>query len=160
GRASDVRRLGERSHRKATWGQVSKSAVNQSVDAVQLGSVVMKTSDWALIISLCSFAVALSSFVWNVWSKFIYPKPAVRVTLQAKMIFQPGSPDHGHEIITLTATNFGPGDVTLHSVIFRHYRAGWWKNWRAYFSKHYRRQYGLLNPLEGFPARLNHTIGP
>ena len=59
----------------------------------------MTTSDWALIISLCSLAVALSSFVWNVWSKFIYPKPTVRVTLQATIIFQPGSTitaDSGH----------------------------------------------------------------
>ena len=31
----------------------------------------MTTADWALVISLCSFAVALAGFVWNVWSKFM-----------------------------------------------------------------------------------------
>jgi hypothetical protein len=120
----------------------------------------MTTSDWALIISLCSFAVALSSFVWNVWSKFIYPKPKVRVTFQATMIFHPGQRDHGQEFFTLTATNLGPGEVTLHSAVARHYREGWWKNWRAFFNRHYRRQYGILNPLEDFPRRFDHTIGP
>jgi len=120
----------------------------------------MTTSDWALIISLCSFAVALGSFVWNVWSKFIYPKPKLRVGFRATIIFQPGSPDHGREFFTLSATNYGPGDVTLHSAIIRHHRKGWWKNWRAFFNRHYRRQYGVLNPFEGFPHRFDHTIGP
>lgn len=80
----------------------------------------MRTSDWALIISLCSFAVALGSFVWNVWSKFIYPKAKIRVTFQATVIIQPGAPEHRPEFLTLTATNFGPGDVTLHSAILYH----------------------------------------
>lgn len=120
----------------------------------------MTTSDWALIISLCSFAVALGSFVWNVWSKFIYPKPQVQVTFQASMIFQPGAPDHGRKFLTLMATNLGPGEVTIHSAIVRHYRGKWWKNWRAFYNRHLRREYGVLNPLEGFPNRLNHTIGP
>jgi hypothetical protein len=34
----------------------------------------MTTADWALVISLCSVAVSLAGFVWNVWSKFIYPR--------------------------------------------------------------------------------------
>jgi hypothetical protein len=120
----------------------------------------MTTSDWALIISLCSFAVAVGSFIWNVWSKFIYPKPKVRVTFQATSIFHPGQQDHGQELLTLRATNFGPGDVTLQNTILRHYRAKWWKNWRALFNRHHRRQYGLLNPLEDFPRRFDHSIGP
>jgi hypothetical protein len=120
----------------------------------------MTTGDWALIISLCSFAVALSSFIWNVWSKFIYPKAKIRVTFQATMIFQPNTPGHGREFLTLSATNYGPGDVTIHSAIFQHYREGWWKNWRAFFNKHYRRQYAVLNPLENFPMRFDHSIGP
>ena len=120
----------------------------------------MTTSDWALIISLCSFAVAVGSFVWNVWSKFIYPKAKVRVTFQATMIFHPDRPDHGQEFLTLSATNYGPGEVTIHSAIFRHYREKWWKNWRAFFNKHYRRKYGILNPLDNFPMRFDHSIGP
>jgi hypothetical protein len=41
----------------------------------------MTTADWALIISLCSLLLAMAGFVWNVWSKFIYPKPKVRVSI-------------------------------------------------------------------------------
>jgi hypothetical protein len=82
----------------------------------------MTLSDWAFIISLCSFAVALSGFVWNVWSKFIYPKPRVRISFQATIVFHLGSTVNGPEILTLTATNFGPGDITLHSAILRHYK--------------------------------------
>jgi|SRR5271170_2654048 len=120
----------------------------------------MTTGDWAFIISLCSFAVALSGFVWNVWSKFIYPKPKVRVSFQATIIFHPGSDDHRREFLTLSATNLGPGDVTLHSAIIRQHREKWWKNWRSFFKKHLRREYGLLNPLEGFPLRFDHSVGP
>jgi hypothetical protein len=120
----------------------------------------MTTSDWALIISLCSFAVALSSFVWNVWSKFIYPKPKVRVALQATILFQPGSIINGPEFLTLRASNYGPGDVTIHSAILRHRKEKWWKNLRGFFNRHYRRRYGVLNPLENFPMRFDHTIGP
>lgn len=120
----------------------------------------MTTGDWALIISLCSFAVALGSFIWNVWSKFIYPKPQIRVTFQASIIFHPGSSDHQQEFLSLNATNHGPGDVTLHSAVVYHRKEKWWKDWRAFFKKHYRRQYGILNPLHDFPNRFDHTIGP
>jgi hypothetical protein len=120
----------------------------------------MTTGDWALVISLCSFAVALSSFVWNVWSKFIYPKAKLRVTFQASIIFQPGAPDHGKDFLTLAATNHGPGDVTVHSAVVYYYKEQWWKNWRALFKKQYRRQYGIVNPLEDFPHRFDYTHGP
>jgi hypothetical protein len=56
--------------------------------------------------------------------------------------------------------NLGPGDVTIHSAIVRYYKEKWWKNWRAFFNRHYRRQYGMLNPLEAFPDRLDYTKGP
>jgi len=38
----------------------------------------MTTADWALIVSIFSFLVSLGGFVWNVWSKFIYPRAKVR----------------------------------------------------------------------------------
>ena len=47
----------------------------------------LTTGDWALVISLCSFVVALASFVWNVWSKFIYPKGRVRTLARMVSIF-------------------------------------------------------------------------
>jgi hypothetical protein len=82
------------------------------------------------------------------------------VSFQATFIFHPNMPDHGREFLTLSATNYGPGDVTLHSAVLRHYRDGWWKSWRAFFNKHLRRQYGMLNPLQDFPMRFDHSIGP
>ncbi len=40
----------------------------------------MTTADWALVISICSAFLALASFIWSVWSKFIYPKARVETT--------------------------------------------------------------------------------
>jgi hypothetical protein len=37
------------------------------------------TADYALIVSVVSLFFAVASFVWNVWSKFISPKPKIRV---------------------------------------------------------------------------------
>jgi len=42
----------------------------------------MQTADWALVIGLFSLVVSVASFIWNVWSKFIYPKPVVRVSFR------------------------------------------------------------------------------
>jgi hypothetical protein len=120
----------------------------------------MTTGDWALIISLCSFAVALGSFIWNVWSKFIYPKPRVRVSFTASIIFHPGHADHKQEFLSLGATNLGPGDVILHSAVLRSRKRKWWRGWKGWYRRVYRFDYGMLNPLEGFPARMDHTIGP
>ena len=43
----------------------------------------MTAGDWAFVVSLCSFGVALFSLFWNIWSKFIYPKAQVKVGLSA-----------------------------------------------------------------------------
>jgi len=120
----------------------------------------MTTGDWAFVISICSFGVALGSFVWNVWSKFIYPKARVRITLQASVIFHPGQHDHKKEFISLSATNMGPGEVTLHGAVLRNRKVRWWKDPKAYLDRRYRFDYGLLNPLQDFPARFDHSIGP
>jgi hypothetical protein len=34
----------------------------------------MTTAVYAFVLSIFSFVVSLAAFVWNVWSKFIYPK--------------------------------------------------------------------------------------
>lgn len=39
----------------------------------------MTTADWALVVSFFSIAIAFASFIWNVWSKFIYPKPRLQL---------------------------------------------------------------------------------
>lgn len=74
----------------------------------------MTTADWALIVSLFSFLVSLGGFVWNVWSKFIYPKAQVRVTIS---IMDMSS--NGERVIMLSASNYGPTDITLKLAISR-----------------------------------------
>lgn len=72
----------------------------------------MTTGDWAFVVSLCSFFVSLAGFVWNVWSKFIYPRAKVRSNITVMQIVAgDGRPDGG--MILLSATNFGPTDITL-----------------------------------------------
>ena len=75
----------------------------------------MTTADWALIVSLCSFAVALASFIWNVWSKYIYPKPKVRVAL--RWSYPVFDTELGNPAISATATNHGPGRLTITSLV-------------------------------------------
>ncbi len=77
----------------------------------------MTTADWALIVSLGSAAISLGSFVWNVWSKFIYPKAKIEVYLSIIVIFQGG--ESSDPLVSLTATNHGPSDLLLHTVVMR-----------------------------------------
>jgi hypothetical protein len=109
----------------------------------------MQTADWAFIVSLCSVVIALFSVLWNIWSKFIYPKPTVRVGFSHMAIV--GSEE---EILTLSATNMGPISVTLHSAIVRKKRK-WLRKWLSRM-----RTYGILLPLHDYPFRKDHTIGP
>jgi hypothetical protein len=75
----------------------------------------MQTADWALVLSIFSFIVSLAGFIWNVWSKFIYPRAKVRASIAVMQIIQRGTQDR--TIVTLSATNYGPTDVTLHAAI-------------------------------------------
>ena len=107
----------------------------------------MKTADWALVISLCSAAISLAGFVWNVWSKFIYPKPKVLVSFNFMTIIQQGAVDR--EALSLSATNMGPGPTTLQSALVRRKHDNWFK----------KPGYGLLNPLHGLDGGVQ-TRGP
>jgi hypothetical protein len=106
----------------------------------------MTTADWALIISLCSAAISLAGFVWNVWSKFIYPKPRVRVSFN--FMTTVGSGAVRENVLCLSATNMGPGPVTLHSAVLRK---------RTFLRT---KGYALLNPLHNYPAQTGHSVGP
>src|SRR5579862_8738685 len=108
----------------------------------------MTVADWALVISICSALVSLAGFIWNVWSTFIYPKAKVRVSFAMSTIFHPNTPSLNYDLVTLSATNMGPGEVTLHSALVR--------NRRRFFKS---QGYGLLNPLDN-PYDLNRTRGP
>ncbi len=101
----------------------------------------MQTADWALVISICSAAVSLAGFVWNVWSKFIYPKPVLKVHFAMVTIL--GDDSAGDfELLCLTATNMGPVEITLKKALTVYPRS-WLKE----------KRYGLLSVLSGIPSQ-------
>lgn len=119
----------------------------------------MTTADWALAISLCSFLVSLGGFVWNIWSKFIYPRAKVRANIAVMLIFDgDGSP--ARKTIGLSATNYGPTDITLHNHVAKRRQGFLW------FGRN--RSLALVNPVDhpdsnrttgyfppGFPKKLD-----
>src|SRR5262245_2731597 len=96
----------------------------------------LTVADWALVISIFSAVIALAGFIWNVWSTFIYPKAKVKVWFSMSTVFHPNDSSQNYRLLTLNATNMGPGDVTLHSALVR-------KGKRRFKSQ----GFGLLNPL-------------
>src|SRR5882762_7634891 len=107
----------------------------------------MSTADWALVISICSAIVSLAGFVWNVWSKFIYPKPRVQVSFSFMRVVQGNF--SGEKVLVLSATNMGPVQVTLYYALVTYSR------WAPRLSS-----VGVLNPLHNYPAQTTHSIGP
>jgi hypothetical protein len=105
----------------------------------------MTTADWALVVSLCSMAISLAAFIWNIWSKFIYPKPRVQVSV-AFMTWVGSDPKEN--VCSLSATNHGPIAVTLYCAL--EVKWEWLK----------RNEYSLLVPLHDYPMRRDHGIGP
>src|SRR5262249_11057029 len=67
----------------------------------------MQTADWALVISIISAGIAAASFLWNIWSKFIYPKPVMRVSFSLVMILERET-DAVIHVLRLEGTNMGP----------------------------------------------------
>jgi hypothetical protein len=120
----------------------------QTIDLCSSGALVdMSTADWALVISLFSVVISLASFLWNVWSKFIYPKPKVGVSLSMVTAFHPRAPRDPDPVraLRLSATNMGPGEVTLQSALLM--------IWPRWFSD---KSYGLLNVLPRFPESTDY----
>ncbi|MDF2232207.1 hypothetical protein P2H44_06535 [Albimonas sp. CAU 1670] len=108
----------------------------------------MTTADWALIVSLGSTAIALASLFWNIWSKFIYPKPRLRVGMSVVQAFGPGW-EQTPPAVTIRATNYGPTEVTLKHAIAR-------KRPRVFRNA---REYGILYPYNRYPHGFD-TDGP
>lgn len=106
----------------------------------------MSTSDWALVISLFSLVIALASFVWNVWSKFIFPRPKVAVSF---MLMQVWGSEPLQRFLTINFTNFGPGEVTIDLAVAR--------SRRRFMRK--RPGLGMLNPLNHL-NRPDDPTGP
>lgn len=100
----------------------------------------MQTADWALVISLCSAAISLAGLAWNVWSKFIYPKPRVRVSFTMMTLMQLGR--ENQRVLSLSATNMGPSEVTLYTALT--IKPMW------PFRPEY--PFQLLQPLHNFPV--------
>jgi hypothetical protein len=108
----------------------------------------MTVADWALVISLCSASISLAAFVWNVWSKFIYPKAAVRVGFSYVSVLHPGERSLDYDLLSLSATNMGPGEIKLHNALVRKRR------------RFFRSQgHGILNRLLSANHR-NQSDGP
>ncbi len=107
----------------------------------------MKTADWALLISLLSLCLALAGFVWNVWSKFIYPKPRLIVGFQKMIIFEGGKSRQPH--FNMTITNHGPIKTTVYLavILFRSRNP-------------FKPQNAILNPIHNFPNEPYVGIGP
>jgi len=111
---------------------------------------LMTTTDWAIIISIGALLVSLASFIWNIWSKFIYPKPRIQVSM-ALMSLLEGGQFRGPRAIALHATNHGPSEAALYMAIARSPRRYPWK----------RPGHAILNPFNRFPPRNdNDTAGP
>jgi hypothetical protein len=65
-------------------------------------------------VSLFSLFASLAGFVWNVWSKFIYPKAKIRSNV-AVMLIMDGDGTPPRKFVQLSATNYGPTEITLRS---------------------------------------------
>lgn len=86
------------------------------------------TADYALIISLCSAAISLASFLWNIWSKFIFPKPKLTVGFANMISFSVHDRESpALQALGMTAINHGPGPVILSSAVGRLKRKKLWK---------------------------------
>jgi hypothetical protein len=84
-----------------------------------------------------------------VWSKFIYPKAKVRVTFGMKTLMYPDDRSRNYDLLCLSATNMGPGEVTLHSTLGRNKRR-FFRRGQGYF---------ILNPLIS-PFHTDQSVGP
>ncbi|KQZ05877.1 hypothetical protein ASD21_17980 [Caulobacter sp. Root1455] len=109
----------------------------------------LTTADYALIVSLFSVAISLASFVWNVWSKFIYPKGDVRVSFHQATITGPGiEPENRPMFMCVSASNYGPSEVEFYSVICIH-REGLFKT-----------TFSLLQPINDINEMPYRSTGP
>jgi hypothetical protein len=88
------------------------------------------TADYALVISLFSAVLAVASFVWSIWSHFIFPKAKIRVwadiqylnrnnyhsaSIRADSSFAADMNPDEMELptVSVTISNFGPGEVIV-----------------------------------------------
>ena len=77
----------------------------------------MTTAALALLISICALVISAANLFWNIWSKFIHPRPKLRVSFAVKIAVDNfgKSPD----FLGLDVTNLGPSAVVITSVAIR-----------------------------------------
>jgi len=108
----------------------------------------MNTADWALAVSFGSMLIAAAAFIWNVWAKFILPKPKLDVSFNAMKAL--GNVGFDGNIFVLATTNVGPFSSTIKMAVVRMQPKRFWQRHRT----------GVLNPLHNFPLQTNFTLGP
>ena len=109
--------------------------------------LIWTTADYALIISLASAFISFVGLAWNVWSKFIFPKPRLEVNIGHTIAVGPvyaKIPD----AVSVTAINHGPTELTLTHLV------GW--VYQGYFSKSKR---AVLQVFDDYPSSSNSTLG-
>lgn len=84
----------------------------------------MDTASLALLISIASAIIAAVSLGWNIY-RDVALKANVRVRLATGKIRRIESTSDSSDYVTISATNHGPGSVTLTAIILRN--ASLWK---------------------------------
>lgn len=111
-------------------------------------NAVWTTADYALIVSLSSATLSLFGLGWNIWSKFIYPKPRLEVSISFTIAVGPGT-DHLPPVISVVATNHGPSEITIQSLV------GLVRSQRV-FTK---RNRALFRTFDNWPFSLATSLG-
>ena len=77
----------------------------------------MDNSSVAILVSLISIGVAALSLGWNIYRDII-AKPKIAISFGVSTIIVPNL-DEEQEYISLSATNHGPGSVTISSILIK-----------------------------------------
>jgi hypothetical protein len=77
----------------------------------------MGTVEFALVISGVALTVGIGNLIWNIWSKFIQPKPRIKIGFAVMMIAVEYDGVLARQAICISATNFGPNDVVINGVV-------------------------------------------
>jgi hypothetical protein len=108
----------------------------------------LNTADYALIISLSSATISLAGFMWNVWSKFLFPKARIRLQFYVACIIGGYQAEPTPTYICAVATNFGPTDITVQNFVVT-FKRGLFRKGQAAF----------INPIQSL-VRPEAMSGP
>ncbi len=110
----------------------------------------MSTADYALFVSLFSATISMGGLVWNVWSKWIYPKGRLRVTVAEMVLMVKGFGDEERpEYIVVNMTNYGPSELTV-KIVGVEISNGHFK----------KASQAIVNPIHGQVGVNEYGIGP